>query len=257
MAQQRTRGSRRVLAAAVLVAAATFSGKAFTGLQRPATYDPFRTASLGVPPRTLRFGLFEDFGNNLKEMASQATVGASAEETEEIIAKCKTGSIDLDDWVKLMSMLNKAGGAEGAVSTIGKMTGMTPGAGSEEESKETAKKLGNFEDIISFMTPEERKQPELLFGHAAAARAAVQKLAEKSARTIDEIDRFLVEFGMFRAMFRKLGEGKDMQDVAKEIQLEKKKMETDALTRKARRSKEAADPKLKKANKKQAEWLTL
>lgn len=202
----------------------------------------------------LRASFLDEMGQNMKNFIAQGTTGMTAEESEVLMQKCRDGTLNLDDFFSMLSVLNRMGGVGGAVGQLSKVTGL---AGGDDEVGAASEKLENYKAMLSAMTPEERKDPEVVLGATETARLTVARVAKESGRPLDAVNEFLMEFRTIRSMFQKLGQGKDMEDVVKEISEERKVFQVSNKPRKARRAAQLQQkgPKGKKGSL--PEWMTL
>ncbi len=127
----------------------------------------------------------------LVERAQQSFDMEEAERLEKKVAK--EGKFDLEDFLLAMRQLQKLGPLEGLLKMI-------PGVNHKllKQTKVDPRRLKHIEAIILSMTPEERRQPEILNGSRRA------RIARGSGRPVQEVNRLLKQF-------------KDMQKLMKQM----------------------------------------
>ena len=112
-------------------------------------------------------------------------------------AKMKKGTYNLEDFLENLKQIKKLGPLENILK-------MLPGArkmGLNNVSIDP-KDLAHVEAIISSMTLEERRKPEIL----KASRKI--RIAKGSGRSVEEVNRLLKQFDMMKEMMKKFSNGK-------------------------------------------------
>ena len=113
------------------------------------------------------------------------------------VTKMKKGTYNLEDFLENLKQIKKLGPLENILK-------MLPGArkmGLNNISIDP-KDLAHVEAIISSMTLEERKKPEIL----KASRKI--RIAKGSGRSVEEVNRLLKQFDMMKDMMKKFSSGK-------------------------------------------------
>ncbi len=111
--------------------------------------------------------------------------------------KMKKGTYDLNDFLENLRQIKKLGPLENILK-------MLPGARKMglNNISVNPKDLAHIEAIISSMTLEERKKPEIL----KASRKI--RIAKGSGRSVEEVNRLLKQFDMMKDMMKKFSSGK-------------------------------------------------
>ncbi|HWX52537.1 MAG TPA: hypothetical protein VNY34_04550 [Solirubrobacteraceae bacterium] len=107
----------------------------------------------------------------------------------------------LDDFLGQLKTIRKMG-------PLTSLLGMIPGlAGHQlQNMKVDERELDRIQAIILSMTPQERKQPELINGSRRL------RIAKGSGTTVQHVNRLVKQFGQMRKVMRQVGRGK-MPDV--------------------------------------------
>lgn len=133
-------------------------------------------------------------------LVEKAAETLDRDEAEKLARKVQKGGFDLDDMASQFRQIRKMGG-------MGGLLGMLPGVGKIKNQLKDAniddKMLRRQEAIISSMTRQERRNPELI----KASRR--RRIALGSGTTVQDVNRLLKQFDQMRGMMkqvRKLGE---------------------------------------------------
>lgn len=110
--------------------------------------------------------------------------------------KMQKGTFDLDDFLKQMQQIKKLGPLENLIKMI-------PGAKKMglNNVKINPKDMAHIEAIIQSMTPEERKNPNIL----KASRKL--RIAKGSGRSVEEVNRLLKQFEEMKKMMKMMKNG--------------------------------------------------
>lgn len=110
--------------------------------------------------------------------------------------KMQKGTFDLDDFLKQMQQIKKLGPLENLIKMI-------PGAKKMglNNVKINPKDMAHIEAIIQSMTPEERKNPNIL----KASRKL--RIAKGSGRSVEEVNRLLKQFEEMKKMMKMMQNG--------------------------------------------------
>ncbi len=117
------------------------------------------------------------------------------EEAEQLAAKMKKGSFDLDDLATQLQQMRKMGGMSGIL-------GMLPGVAKIKQQLSEAqiddRMIARQLAIISSMTPKERRNPQIL--HASRKR----RIAAGSGTAVPEINRLLKQYQQMQTMMKRV-----------------------------------------------------
>jgi signal recognition particle subunit SRP54 len=117
------------------------------------------------------------------------------EEAEQLAAKMKKGSFDLDDLATQLQQMRKMGGMSGIL-------GMLPGIGKIKQQLSDAqiddRMIARQLAIISSMTPKERRNPQIL--HASRKR----RIAAGSGTAVPEVNRLLKQYQQMQTMMKRV-----------------------------------------------------
>ena len=122
---------------------------------------------------------------------------AGAELDEEKADKMKKAQFDFEDYLDSMEQMRKMGGLS---SIMGMMPGMGNMAGKmpDLDSEESEKKMAQMEAMIFSMTPEERRNPDLL------NPSRKHRIAKGAGVDIADVNRMVKQFNESRKMMKKL-----------------------------------------------------
>ena len=118
------------------------------------------------------------------------------EKAMQMADKMKKAQFDFEDYLMSMEQMRKMGGLSSIMS-------MMPGLGGKNklpdlDSPENDKKMARMEAIIYSMTPEERKNPDLL------NPSRKHRIAKGAGVDISEVNRMVKQFNESRKMMKKL-----------------------------------------------------
>jgi signal recognition particle subunit SRP54 len=117
------------------------------------------------------------------------------EEAEQLAAKMKRGSFDLDDLATQLQQMRKMGGMSGIL-------GMLPGVGKIKQQLSEAqiddRMIARQLAIISSMTPKERRNPQIL--HASRKR----RIAVGSGTAVPDVNRLLKQYQQMQTMMKRV-----------------------------------------------------
>jgi signal recognition particle subunit SRP54 len=117
------------------------------------------------------------------------------EEAEQLAAKMKSGSFDLDDLATQLQQMRKMGGMSGIL-------GMLPGVGKIKQQLSEAqiddRMIARQLAIISSMTPKERRNPQIL--HASRKR----RIAAGSGTAVPDVNRLLKQYQQMQTMMKRV-----------------------------------------------------
>jgi signal recognition particle subunit SRP54 len=129
-------------------------------------------------------------------LVERAAETVEREQAEKMAAKLQKGQFDLDDFAEQLRQLQKMGG-------LGGVLGMLPGVQKVQKQLDNAKidekLLRRQQAIISSMTRQERRRPEII----KASRK--QRIAAGSGATVQEINRLLKQHMEMARMVKQMG----------------------------------------------------
>ena len=147
-------------------------------------FDPERMAS-----RILGMGDFMGLIEKAEEVLDQEEAKKSAE-------RLQKGKFDLEDFLGYMKHVKKLGPLENLIKMI-------PGASKMglNKVKIDPKDLAHVEAIILSMTPQERRNPDIM----KASRK--KRVAAGSGRSVEEVNRLLKQFDQMKVMMKQMRSG--------------------------------------------------
>ena len=147
-------------------------------------FDPERMAS-----RILGMGDFMGLIEKAEEVLDQEEAKKSAE-------RLQKGKFDLEDFLGYMKQVKKLGPLENLIKMI-------PGASKMglNKVKIDPKDLAHVEAIILSMTPQERRNPDIM----KASRK--KRVAAGSGRSVEEVNRLLKQFDQMKVMMKQMRSG--------------------------------------------------
>jgi signal recognition particle subunit SRP54 len=122
-------------------------------------------------------------------------------DVETMQAKIMEATFDFDDFLKQMKLMKNMG-------SLGGLLKMIPGMGklSNTDIEKGEKELKRTEAMISSMTVEERKNPDLL----AKMPSRRRRIAKGSGHTESDVSKLVTNFTRMRAMMQQMGRGGGM-----------------------------------------------
>lgn len=128
-------------------------------------------------------------------LVERAQDAVDAGEAERLARKATSKrGMDLEDFLKAMSQVQKMGPLEGL---LGMLPGMSPKL--LKKAQADPGKLKHTEAIILSMTPEERRRPDLLNGSRRL------RIARGAGRTVQEVNQLLKQFKQMKQMMKGMG----------------------------------------------------
>jgi signal recognition particle subunit SRP54 len=128
-------------------------------------------------------------------LVEKAAETIEQEEAEKLAAKMQKGQFDLDDMAQQLKQLQKMGGLDGIMS-------MLPGIGKMQkqiaEAKIDQKLLKRQQAIISSMTKQERRKPEII----KASRK--QRIASGSGTSVSDVNKLLKQHQEMQRMMKQM-----------------------------------------------------
>ena len=117
------------------------------------------------------------------------------EKARQMTQKLKKAQFDFEDYLESMSQMKKMGGLS---SIMGMMPGIDGKKMPDLDSEENEKKMAQMEAMIYSMTPEERRNPDLL------NPSRKHRIAKGAGVDIAEVNRMVKQFNEMRKMMKKL-----------------------------------------------------
>lgn len=131
-------------------------------------------------------------------LIEKAEKSIDQEKAKALEEKLRKNEFTLEDFMEQMDQVRNMGPMEDIL-------GMIPGMGGAKQLKNMQvddKQLDYIEAIISSMTPEERKDPEVINGSRR------KRIAQGSGTSIQEVNRLLKQFRQTKKMMKQLNSGK-------------------------------------------------
>ncbi|MCS6862255.1 MAG: signal recognition particle protein [Abditibacteriales bacterium] len=131
-------------------------------------------------------------------LIEKAEAAIEEERAAALEKKLRHGEFDLEDFLEQIQQLKKMGPLEHLIGMIPGMSRLTGGAPLQVDEKAMAR----VEAMIKSMTPEERRNPDILNG------SRKRRIARGSGTTPQDLNRLLSQFREMRKMIKQLGSGK-------------------------------------------------
>jgi len=190
----------------------------------PIQVQPLRSATPGVAtPRTrtaspaMQFD-FGKMGKSVMENMGLGGAGLSDEEAKEMEERLKGGQMTFDDFLMQVQVMQKGAGIQ---DMLGKM------AGSGADLAAGQKKLQKYAEYIEAMEPEERggEATQTLIDEAEAGRSGgqapkLQRIADATDASLEDVGRFVLEFNMMRGAAVKFARGESPESIRASMEAE-------------------------------------
>jgi signal recognition particle subunit SRP54 len=182
---------------------AALSVKAVTG-------KPIKLASTGEKLDQLEYFHPDRMASRILGMGDVLTLieraeeAAEADEQEEMERRLRAGQFTFDDFLQSYRMMRRMGSVKSIV-------GMIPGLGKQLQGLNVDdRELGRVEAIVLSMTPQERRQPEIINGSRRA------RIARGSGTTVQQVNQLLNARKQMAKMVKQMGKGKmpNIQSIA-------------------------------------------
>jgi signal recognition particle subunit SRP54 len=131
-------------------------------------------------------------------LIEKAEKSIDKEKAQALEEKLRKNEFTLEDFMEQMEQVRNMG-------PMDEILGMIPGMGGAKQLKNMQvddKQLDYIEAIISSMTPEERRDPEVINGSRR------KRIAQGSGTSIQEVNRLLKQFRQIKKMMKQLNNGK-------------------------------------------------
>ena len=129
------------------------------------------------------------------------------EKAKEMTRKMKKNQFDFDDFLESTKQMKKMGGLSGIMSMLpgmGAMGGLGGKKGmqlDDSQAEEAEKKMARMEAMIYSMTPQERRDPDLL------NPSRKHRIAKGAGVDISEVNRMVKQFNEMKKMMKMIGKG--------------------------------------------------
>lgn len=117
------------------------------------------------------------------------------EKARAMTQKMKKAQFDFEDYLESMNQMKKMGGLSSVMSML---PGMGGGQMPDIDSEEGDKKMSQMEAMIFSMTPEERKNPDML------NPSRKKRIAKGAGVDISEVNRMIKQFNQAKKMMKQL-----------------------------------------------------
>ena len=112
--------------------------------------------------------------------------------------KMKKAQFDFEDYLESMEQMRKMGGLSSILNMMPGLGGLGDGKMPDLDSEENEKKMARMEAMIYSMTPEERRNPDLL------NPSRKHRIAKGAGVDIAEVNRMVKQYNESRKMMKKL-----------------------------------------------------
>ncbi len=173
--------------AALSVRSVTGRPIAFAGIgEKTDALEPFHPDRLAS--RILGMG-------DVLSLVERAQEGVDQTKAEELVRKLREDAFTLDDFRDQLRQVRQLGPLDQVLGMLpfGKMLKTAPKDLSAESTD-----LGRFDAIITSMTPDERRSPEIINGSRRA------RIARGSGTTVQDVNRLLKQYAQMRKMLKQL-----------------------------------------------------
>jgi signal recognition particle subunit SRP54 len=129
-------------------------------------------------------------------LVEKAQASMDADAAKKLEKKVRKEGLDLQDFLSAMKQIERLGPIEGILK-------MLPGVNAKmlKQVNSDPKRLKHAEAIVLSMTPEERKNPEIMNGSRRA------RVAKGAGRSISDVNRLLEQFREMQKMMKKAAQG--------------------------------------------------
>ena len=145
---------------------------------------------------------------DILSIVEKAEEAINLEEAEKLEKQLKKDKFDLDDYLAQLKQVKKMG----SISSILKML---PGADKLKDIKVDDKEFTRIEAIITSMTAEERRHPNILNGSRR------KRIAKGSGTEVHQINKFMESFEMTQKMMKQMKTKGGMRRMMKGLNLDK------------------------------------
>ena len=159
-------------------------------------------------------GVMEKMG-----MGNPADNGLSDEDAKSMEERLKTGQMTFDDFLMQVKVMQKGASMQAMLGKIG------GGKFSKEQIDEGQKKMVRYGKFVEAMDAEERQDAMLIIDETAAARKGskaprLERIAEATGTTVEDVGRFVQEFNMMRGAAVKFANGESPESIRESMAAE-------------------------------------
>ncbi len=138
-------------------------------------------------------------------LIEKAEAEIDEEKARQMTQKLKKNQFDFEDFLESISQMKNMGGLGsimnmlpglGGMGGMGKMKGLD-----DEQTSQAEKGMARMEAMISSMTPEERRNPDIL------NPSRKHRIAKGAGVDISEVNRMVKQFGEMKKMMKMMGKG--------------------------------------------------
>ena len=139
-------------------------------------------------------------------LIEKAEAEIDEEKAKEMSRKMKKAQFDFDDFLESTKQMKNMGGLSGILSMLPGM-GLMGGLGKkgmqldDSQTEEAEKKMARMEAMIYSMTPQERRDPDLL------NPSRKHRIARGAGVDISEVNRMVKQFNEMKKMMKMMGKG--------------------------------------------------
>jgi len=162
-----------------------------------------------------------DFGSGLASKATGALTGQSEEEAKAMEERMKAGEMSFDDFLKQVEVMQKGAGMQ---DMLGKL-----GGGANVDLAAGRKKMESYAKYIEAMEPEERGGDatqalidEALAGRSGGQAPRLQRIADATGASLEDVGRFVLEFKMMRSATVKFANGESPESIRASMEQEQR-----------------------------------
>jgi len=174
----------------------------------------------------LQFDMGKMGGDFMKKMGvGGSDSGLSEEESKAMEERLRQGDMSFDDFLKQVQVMQKTAGLQSMLNKgpFGGGAGVT-----DDQVREGQKKLTRYGDYVESMDAEERTNPTILIDEATSIKGGnslvtaprLQRIAEATDATIDDVGRFVMEFSTMRTAAVRFARGDDPEDIKRGMMAE-------------------------------------
>jgi len=156
-------------------------------------------------------------------------LGLSDEESKAMEDRFKQGEMSFDDFLKQVQVMQKAGSMQAMAMKAGSMFGGGNSGPSKEQLDEGERKLKRYAKYVSAMDAEERAEPLLLINEVDAIKTGgkpvrVERIAEATGDSVEEVGRFVFEFKTLRGAAVKFAAGESPDSIRQDMMAEQQQV---------------------------------
>jgi signal recognition particle subunit SRP54 len=133
-------------------------------------------------------------------LVEKAQEEVDLEEAEKLQEKILTAKFDFTDFLKQTRLMKNMGSLSGIVKLIPGMGGKI----SDDQLQKGEEQLKRVEAMINSMTPEERRDPDLLSGSPSRRK----RIARGSGYGLDDVSKLVKDFQKMRSLMQQMGQGR-------------------------------------------------